>query len=95
MLSDQPGPLEYLKAILLIGERGERALQRHALYCLWIIDQGKPHVPPACLPASLKGACTAPRGMLSEWLPMGLHFRIAEITFAEFTRIICEDKKAT
>jgi hypothetical protein len=60
MLSDQPGPLKYLKAILveeiglseksatrLIEEHGELDVQRHAMCCLWMMDQGKVHVPPA------------------------------------------------
>ena len=51
---DQPGPLKYLKAILfeeiglseksaalLIDEYGELAVQRHAMYCLWMMDQGR------------------------------------------------------
>jgi hypothetical protein len=60
MLRDQPGPLQYLKAVLcgeiglskksaalLIEEHGELDVQRHVMYCLWMMDQGKAHVPPA------------------------------------------------
>ncbi len=51
MLSDQPGPLQYLKAILveeiglseksaalLIEDHGELDVQHHAMYCLWMMD---------------------------------------------------------
>jgi hypothetical protein len=78
MLSDQPGLLKYLKAILveeiglseksaalLIEEHGELLVQRHAMYCLWMMDQGKVHVPPAWLTASLRGDWSAPQGMPS------------------------------
>ncbi len=107
MLSDQPGPLQYLKAILveeiglseksaalLIEEHGELDVQRHAMYCLWLVDQGKVHVPPAWLTASLRRDWSAPPGMPSDWLPTVLHFRVDEMTF-EFTRELREDKKAT
>jgi hypothetical protein len=108
MLSDQPSSQQYLKAILceeiglseksaarLIEEHGEFDVQRHAMYCLWMMDQGKVHIPPAWLTASVKGDWSAPHGMPSDWLPTVLHFRVDENTFAEFTRSIREDKKAT
>jgi hypothetical protein len=82
-------------AALLIEEHGELGVQRHAMYCLWMMDQGKVHVPPAWLTASLKGEWSAPHGMPSDWLPTVLRFRVDENTFAEFTREIHEDKKAT
>ncbi len=106
LLSDLPSPREYLKAILveeiglseksaalLIDEYGELDVQRHAMYCLWMMDQGKVHVPPAWLTASLRGDWSAPHGMPSEWLPKVLHFRVDETTFAEFAREIRESKK--
>jgi hypothetical protein len=82
-------------ATLLIDEYGELAVQRHAIYCLWMMNQGKAHVPPAWLTASLKGDWNAPHGMPSDWLPTVLRFRVDENTFAEFTREVREDKKAT
>ena len=61
MPSEQPGPREYLKAILveerglseksaalLIEEKGELDVRRRAMYCLWMTNQGKVHVPSAC-----------------------------------------------
>ncbi len=99
LVSDLPSPREYFKAILveeiglseksavlLIDEYGELDVQRHAMYCLWMMDQGKVHVPPAWLTASLKGDWSAPYGMPSGWLPMVLHFRVDETTFAVFVR---------
>jgi hypothetical protein len=82
-------------AALLIEEHSELDVQRHAMYCLWMMDQGKVHVPPAWLTASLKGDWSPPLGMPSEWLPMVLRFRVDENTFAEFARELREDKKAT
>jgi hypothetical protein len=36
-----------LKSVaLLIDEFGELDVQRHAMYCLWMMEQGKVHVPP-------------------------------------------------
>jgi hypothetical protein len=106
MLSEQPGPLMYLKALLMeeiglfeksaalvINEYGELDVQRHAMYCLWMMNHGKVHTPPAWLTASLKGDWSAPHGMPSEWLPTVLRFRVDENTFAEFSREIREDKK--
>jgi hypothetical protein len=108
MLSDQPRPREYLKAILvketglsersaalLIEEHCELDVQRHAMYCLWMMDQGRVRSPPAWLTASLKGDWSAPRGIPSDWLPTVLHFRVDENTFVEFTRTISEDKNTT
>ena len=108
MLSDQPGPREYLKAIsveeiglseksaaLLIEEHGELDVQRHAMYCLWMMDRGKVHIPPAWLTASLRRDWSAPNGMPNDWLPAMLLFRIDENTVAEFTRDIREGKEAT
>ena len=108
MLSDQPGPLQYLKALLidevglsersadlLIDEYGELEVQRHAMYCLWIMNHGKVHIPPAWLTASLKGDWSPPYGMPADWLPTVLHFRVDEGTFAELAREIRKDKKAT
>jgi hypothetical protein len=107
MLSEQPSPTQYLMAVLvekiglseksaalLIEEYGELDVQRHAMYCLWMMDQGKVHVPPAWLTASLNGDWSAPHGMPSEWLPTVLRFRVDENTFAEFTREIRANKKA-
>ena len=101
MLSDQPGPQQYLKAILiekiglsetsadlLLREFGELDVQRHAMYCLWMMNQGKVHVPPAWLTASLKGNWDAPHRIPSDWLPIVLHFRVDEITFVEFQRML-------
>ncbi len=106
MLSDQPGPLQCLKALLvgkiglsdksaarLIGEYGELDVQRHAMYCLWMITQGKVHAPPAWLTASLRGDWSAPHGVPNDWLPTVLHFRVDESTFVEFQRISAETKQ--
>jgi hypothetical protein len=82
-------------AVLLIVEHGELDVQRHAMYCLWMMDQGKVHIPPAWLTASLRRDWSAPCGMPSNWLPTVLHFRVDENTFVDFTREIREDKKAT
>jgi hypothetical protein len=108
LLADLPSPRQYLSvlltqeiglseksAALLIEEHGELDVQRHAMYCLWTMDQGKVHIPPAWFTASLKHHWSAPNGMPSDWLPTVLRFRVDENTFAEFTRIIREDKKAT
>jgi hypothetical protein len=108
MLSDEPGPLQYLKAVLcgeiglseksaarLIEEHGELDVQRHAMYCLWMMDQGKVHIPPAWLTASLRGDWSAPQGMPSEWESSVLHFRVDETTFVEFAREVSESKKTT
>jgi hypothetical protein len=78
-----------------IEEHGGLDVQLHAMYCLWMMDQGKVHVPPAWLTASLKGDWSAPHGMPSDSLPTVLRFRIDENTFVEFTCIIREDKKTT
>lgn len=73
-------------ATALIAEFGELAVQRHAIYCLWMMNQGKVHVPPAWLTALLRGDWNAPHGMPSDWLPTVLHFRVDENTFAEIRR---------
>jgi hypothetical protein len=52
-------------AARLIEEHGELDVQRHAMYCLWMMDRGKVHIPPAWLTASLKGDWSAPHGMPS------------------------------
>jgi hypothetical protein len=70
---------------LLIQEYSELDVQRHAMYCLWMMDQSKVHIPPAWLTASRGG----------DWLPPVLHFRIDENTFMEFTREVYEEKQAT
>ncbi len=108
LISDLPPPRQYLivlltqeiglsekSAALLIEEHGELDVQRHAMCCLWMMDQGKVHVPPAWLTASLRGDWSAPPGMPSDWLPTVLHFRVDETTFVEFTRELREDKRAT
>ena len=82
-------------AALMSEEYGELDVQRHAMYCLWMMDQGKVHDPPAWLTASLRGDWSAPPAMPSHWLPTVLHFRVDETTFVEFTRELREDKKAT
>ncbi|MCL4486652.1 MAG: hypothetical protein M1570_00795 [Chloroflexi bacterium] len=76
MLSDRSGSLQYSKALrmeemglseksaaLSISEYGELAVQRHAMYCLWMMQQGKVHTPPAWLTASLRGDWSPPYGM--------------------------------
>ena len=82
-------------AMALIEEFGELEAEKHAMYCLWMMDQGKVHVPPAWLTASLKGDWSAPPGMPGNWLPTVLRFRVDETTFIEFTRNIREGKQAT
>jgi hypothetical protein len=77
-------------AALLIEEHGELKLQRHAMYCLRMMAQGRVRKPPAWLTASFKGDWSAPHGMPSEWMPTVLHFRVDENTFAEFTRELGE-----
>jgi hypothetical protein len=72
-------------AALLIDEYDELDVQRHAMYCLWMMDQGRVRSPPAWLTASLKG----------DWLPTVLLFRVDETTFAESSREINADKKVT
>ena len=49
-----------------MDEYGELGVQRHAMYCLWMMDRGKVHVPPAWLTASLKGDWRAPRVAVPE-----------------------------
>ncbi len=106
MLSDEPCPQQYLKAILmekiglseksaagLIEEYGELDVQRHAMYCLWMMNQGKAHFPPAWLTASLRSDWSAPHGMPSDWLPTILHFRVDESTFVEFQRMLRATKQ--
>jgi hypothetical protein len=44
----------------LIEEHGKLVMQRHAMCCLWMMNQGKVHVPPAWSTASLKGEWSAP-----------------------------------
>ena len=79
MLSAQPGPLKYLRAILveeiglseksaarLIEQHGDHDVQRHAMFCLWMMEQGRVHVPPTWLTASLKGEWSAPCGAVPE-----------------------------
>lgn len=96
MLGDQPGPQQYLKAILmeeielsdksaalLIEEHGELDVQRHAMYCLWMIDQGKVHSPPAWSTASLKGDWSAPCGM-----PLGVFLLQVNLTYLFVVDII-------
>ncbi len=98
-IADLPSPQQYLKVLLteeiglseksvtgLIEEHGELVVQRHAMYCLWLMGKGKVHNPPAWLTASIKGDWSAPYGMPSEWEPTVLHFRVDETTFVEFTR---------
>jgi hypothetical protein len=81
-------------AALLIEEHGELDVQRHAMYCLWMMDQGKVHVPPAWLTASPRGDWSGPPGMQSNWLPTVLRFRVDETTFVEFTRELREENRA-
>jgi hypothetical protein len=79
-------------ATALIGEYGELAVQRHAMYCLWMIEKGKVHNPPAWFTASLKGDWTALYGMPGDWLPTVLEFRVDENTFVQFHRELRQDK---
>ncbi|MCL4488754.1 MAG: hypothetical protein M1570_11585 [Chloroflexi bacterium] len=78
----------------MIDEYGELDVHRHAMYCLWLMQKGKVHTPPAWLTASLKGDWSAPHGMPTEWMPTVLRFRVDESAFAEFTRILRDDEKA-
>ena len=80
-------------AALLIEEHDELDVQRHAMYCLWMMNRAKVHFAPAWLTASLRGDWSAPNGMPSDWLPTVLHFRVDENTFAEFTRETREDAR--
>jgi hypothetical protein len=72
---------------------GELAGQTHAMYCFWMMVQGKVKIPPAWLTASLKGDWSAPYGMPSDWLPTVLHFRVDENTFAQIEREMHEEKR--
>ena len=81
-------------AALLIEEDGELNVQHHAMYCLWMMDQGKVHIPPAWLTASLKGDWSAPHGMPSDWLPTVLHFCVDENAFVEFAGEVREERRA-
>jgi hypothetical protein len=49
-----------------VEEFGELAVQTHAMYCLWMMDKGKVHTPPAWYTASLKHNWNAPHGMPSD-----------------------------
>jgi hypothetical protein len=82
-------------ASALINEYGELAAQTHAMYCLWMMDKGKVHTPPAWYTASLRHNWRAPYGMPSDWLPTVMNFRVDENTFAAITRDILEEIKAT
>ena len=78
----------------LTDEFGEFAAHTHAMYCLWMMEQGKVHTPPARYTASLKHNRNAPLGMPSDWLPTVLHFRVEEKTLAQIEREIREEKRA-
>jgi hypothetical protein len=79
-------------ATALIGEYGELAVQRHAMYCLWMMEKGKVHSPPAWFTASLKGDWKAPYGMPADLFLTVLEFRVDENTFVQFHREIHQDK---
>jgi hypothetical protein len=74
----------------LIDEYGELDVQRHTMFCLWLMGQGKVNVPPAWLTASLKGDWSAPRGMPIGRMRTVVRLRVDENTFAEFA---CEMRK--
>jgi hypothetical protein len=61
--------------------------------CLWMMEQGKVHTPPAWYTASLKHNWNAPHGMPSDWLPTVHHFRVDENTFAQIGREMREEKR--
>ena len=64
-----------------------------AMYCLWMMEQGKVHTPPAWYTASLKHNWNAPHGMTSDWLPTVLHFRVDDDMFAQIEREMREEKR--
>jgi hypothetical protein len=81
------------RADYTIDEFGELAVQTHAMYCLWMMEQGKVHTPPAWYTASLRRKWNAPHGMPSDWLPTVLRFRVDENTFAQIEPEMREEKR--
>ena len=72
----------------LIQTYGELDVQRHAMYFLYAMNQGRVKIPPAWFTASLKHNWSAPVGMPPGWEPTVLRFRIDENTFAEIQKTI-------
>ena len=79
----------------LADEFGELAAQTHALYCLWMMEQGKAHTLPAWYTASLKHNWNAPHGMPSDWLSTVMYFRVDENAFARIRREMRDEKRTT
>ncbi len=80
-------------AMAFVDQYGQLEVQRQAMYCLWMMDQGKVHTPPAWFTASLKHKWNAPSGMPSDWLPKVLNFRVDEATFMRIEREMCKERK--
>ena len=80
-------------ASALIDEFGELDVQRHAMHCLYAMDQGRVKNPPAWFTASLKNDWSAPYGMPLNWLPTVMHFRVDENTFAQIEREMRQAQK--
>jgi hypothetical protein len=99
MLSDQIPPTEYLNFLLLkviecsaehaeqlIAKYSEITVQTHALRCIWLIQRGRVHTPPAWLTASLRGNWQPTAEMPDDLTPQVLTFRIDEQTFMQYVK---------
>jgi hypothetical protein len=92
LLIEQIG-LSKESAVAFVDQYGQLAVQWDTMYCLWMMDQGKVHTPPAWFTAPLKHKWCAPSGMSSEWLPKVLNFRVDEETFMRIEREMREEAK--
>ena len=52
---------------MMFDKHGELDVQRHAIDCLWPMDQGKVYVPPARLTATLKGEWSGALCFTTPW----------------------------
>ena len=99
MLTDELSPTEYLNFLLLkviecsaehadqlIARYGEIVVQTHALRCIWLMQRGRVHTPPAWLTASLRGNWQPTAEMPSDLTPQVMTFRIDEQTFMQYVR---------
>ena len=99
MLSDELSPAEYLPFLLtqvikcsdesakqLIVKYGAVEVQAHALRCIWLMQRGRIHTPPAWLTASLRGSWGPTPNMPLDLSPKVMTFRIDEQTFMRYVR---------
>jgi len=65
------------------------------MYCLWMMDQGKAHVPASPVDCIAQGRLERAARNAKRVAADDARFRVDENAFAEFARELREDKKAT